>query len=113
MPFISTKTSKTITKEQETELKTRLGSAISIIGKTESWLMLDFEDNCRMYFKGDGSKPIAFVEVKLYGSAPKAAYQKMTAEICAIMSDVLGISADCVYVKYEEVENWGWNGGNF
>lgn len=113
MPFIQTKTNKTITAEQEKQIKERLGKAASIIGKSESWLMLGFEDNCRMYFKGDNSKPMAFVEVKLYGSAPKSAYEKMTAEICTIFGDVLGISADCVYVKYEEVENWGWNGGNF
>lgn len=113
MPFIQTKTNKTITAEQENQIKERLGKSASIIGKSESWLMLGFEDNCRMYFKGDNSKPMAFVEVKLFGSAPKSAYEKMTAEICTIFGDVLGISADCVYVKYEEVENWGWNGGNF
>lgn len=113
MPFIQTKTNKTITAEQEKQIKERLGKVAAIIGKSESWLMLGFEDNCRMYFKGDNSKPMAFVEVKLYGSAPKSAYEKMTAEICTIFGDVLGISADCVYVKYEEVENWGWNGGNF
>ena len=41
MPFISTKTNVTVTKEKETQLKERLGQAISIIpGKSESWLML-------------------------------------------------------------------------
>ena len=43
MPFINTKYSQKITSEQETELKTALGSAVSILGKTESWLMLGFE----------------------------------------------------------------------
>ena len=43
MPFINTKYSQKITPEQETELKTALGSAVSILGKTERWLMLGFE----------------------------------------------------------------------
>ena len=46
MPFINTKYSQKITPEQETELKTALGSAVSILGKTESWLMLGFEQEC-------------------------------------------------------------------
>ena len=46
MPFINTKYSQKITPEQETELKTALGSAVSILGKTESWLMLGFEHSC-------------------------------------------------------------------
>ena len=47
MPFINTKYSQKITPEQETELKTALGSAVSILGKTESWLMLGFEQEDR------------------------------------------------------------------
>ena len=37
----------------------------------------------------------------------------MTAEICRIMNDELGIPADKVYVKYQGVSDWGWNGRNF
>ena len=114
MPFINTKVSVTITPEQENALKTQLGKAISAVrGKSESWLMLNFEDNCRMYFKGDNSKPLAFVEVKIYGSASASEYSLLTEKITDILGKVLGISSDCIYVKYEEVEYWGYNGYNF
>lgn len=56
MPFINTKYSQKITPEQETELKTALGSAVSILGKTESWLMLGFEQECSLYFRGEKSE---------------------------------------------------------
>ncbi len=113
MPFIQTKTTVAITPEKEKAIKEKLGEAITIIGKSESWLMLGFEDNCRMYFKGDNSKPMAFVEVKLFGKSTPDAYSRMTAAVCDIIGGELGISADCIYVKYEEVSNWGWNGMNF
>ena len=114
MPFINTRVSVPITSEQETALKTQLGKAISAIrGKSESWLMLNFEDNCRMYFKGDNAKPLAFVEVKIYGSASAREYSVLTENITTILGKVLGISPDCIYVKYEEVEYWGYNGYNF
>jgi len=114
MPFINSKVSVAISDDQEKELKSRLGQAISLIpGKSESWLMTGFEDNYHLYFKGDNSQPAAFVEVKVFGSENPAAFNKLTKEICSIFSDVLNISPDRTYVKYEAVENWGWNGSNF
>lgn len=114
MPMIQTKTSIEITKEQELQLKSLLGKAIEIIpGKNEQWLMMSFEDKCRMYFKGDCSAPLAFVEVKVFGRINPSAADRLTAEICNTFNSVLGIAPANTYVKYEEVQMWGWNGGNF
>ena len=41
------------------------------------------------------------------------AFSKLTGQICDIFKDVLGIAPDHVYVKYQAVSNWGWNGDNF
>jgi phenylpyruvate tautomerase PptA (4-oxalocrotonate tautomerase family) len=114
MPFIDSKVSVKITQEQEKELKTRLGQAISIIpGKSENWLMTGFEDDYHLYFRGDNSQPIAYIEVRLFGGPNKAAFQKMTEEITKIYGDVLGIAPDHMYIKYSATPDWGWNGGNF
>ena len=114
MPMIQTKTSVEITKEQELQLKSELGKAIAILpGKSEQWLMLSFEDKCRMYFKGDNSAPLAYIEVKVFGKINPAACEKLTAKICDIFNDILGIAPANTYVKYEEVSLWGWNGCNF
>ncbi len=113
MPFINTKYSGGITPEQETEIKAQLAEAVKLIGKTESWLMVGFEPECSLYFKGEKSEKIAFVEVSMYGNASAAGCGKMTAEICRILGDVLGVPADKVYVKYSPTDNWGWNGNNF
>lgn len=114
MPFIHTKTNIPIPPEKEQALKVRLGEAIALIpGKSENWLMLGFEENCTLYFKGDKERPLAFVEVKIFGSAPDSAYDRLTAAITSILQDELGITPDGIYVKYEPVEHWGWNGSNF
>lgn len=114
MPYIGSKVSVSISTEQELELKSRLGQAISLIpGKSEAFLMTGFEDNYHLYFKGDNSAPTAFVEVKVLGGENPTAFDKLTGEICNIFNDVLGISPDRIYVKYEAVSNWGWNGNNF
>ena len=113
MPFIQTRVNRPISQEAEKAMAKELGQAVSLLGKSESWLMLQFEDNCRMYFKGDCRKPLAFVSVKLYGKAAKEDYQRFTAETTRILGDVLSVPADGVYVEYEETDHWGWQGENF
>ncbi|MDO5560305.1 MAG: phenylpyruvate tautomerase MIF-related protein [Oscillospiraceae bacterium] len=113
MPFINVKCTEKISDAKEKTLKTELGKAITILGKTESWLMLDFEDECRMYFKGSNDSPIAFAEVKIFGSASDSALDSMTEEMTRILSGELGVSPANVYVKYELCDHWGWNGSNF
>ena len=114
MPFIDSKVSVKVTKEQETELKSRLGQAISLIpGKSESWLMVGIEDEYHLYFRGEDSEPMAFVEVRIFGGPNRDAFEKMTAEITKIYGEVLGIAADHMYIKYSATTDWGWNGSNF
>lgn len=114
MPFINSKISTSLSEAQETEIKSRLGQAIQTIpGKSESWLMVGFEPDYKLYFRGSNAEPIAMVEVSVYGSENPAAFSKLTGQICDIFNDVLGISPDHVYVKYQAVSNWGWNGDNF
>lgn len=114
MPFIGTKVSTTLSKEKEIKLKEKLGQAIGILpGKSERSLMLEFEDNCRLYFRGDNSAPMAYVEVKILGTSTKEYFSKLSAAICEMLEDELSISPENVYIKYEEVTHWGWNGSNF
>jgi phenylpyruvate tautomerase PptA (4-oxalocrotonate tautomerase family) len=114
MPFIDSKVSVKVSKEQETELKSRLGQAISIIpGKSESWLMVGIEDEDSLYFRGDDSEPMAFIEVRIFGGPNRDAFEKMTAELTKIYGEVLGIAPDHMYIKYSATTDWGWNGSNF
>ena len=115
MPYINVKTNAEISKKIEVSLKDKIARAMeeSFPGKTENWLMLDFADQCHLYFRGDGEQAAAMLEVKIFGSASDDAYDRLTAALTEIMTEELQIPADHVYVKYEEVEHWGWNGGNF
>ncbi len=114
MPFISTKTNKPVSDDTAKKLKEAYASAIELLpGKTEKWLMLSFEGDTKMAFHGDMSSPMAFLTVSLVGKAPAAAYDALTKRLCEIMEEVLGITSDMVYVKYEEVEHWGFDNVNF
>lgn len=112
MPFINTKTNVPISKEKEIAVKTRLGQAIALLpGKSENWLMVGFEPETPLYFRGSDSENIAFVDVSVYGRLSKPACDKLTAAITEILREELDIHQ--IYVKYGEVEIWGFNGSNF
>ena len=114
MPYINLSTTAKITKDKEAALKAALGEAIATIpGKSERWLMVKLTDECRMYLAGNNSDDIAMVEIDIFGSTTDAAYDAMTKQICDILNKDLGIKADKIYVKYREVDHWGWNGENF
>ena len=114
MPFINTKTNVTVSKEQEKALKEQFGKAISLLpGKSENWLMVAVEGGIPMYFRGDDTEPVAFVEVKIFGSASSNAYREMTTELTRICGDVLGVAPDHMYIRYFGSQDWGWNGSNF
>ena len=114
MPLIDTKLNIPLPAEKEKILKAKLGEAISTFpGKSESWLMLQFTDQCRLWFRGESDSPLAMVEVKLFGTASGDACAEMTKRICDIFHAVLGIQPDHVYVNYTFSTVWGWNGINF
>ncbi|MBO4356124.1 MAG: hypothetical protein J5850_04650, partial [Clostridia bacterium] len=95
------------------ELKEQFGKAITVIpGKTENWLMVNIEDKKTMFFSGDGA-PCAIAEVKLFGKAADRDLDNLTAVLCRAIGSSLGVSEKRIYVKYEFVDHWGWNGSNF
>lgn len=114
MPYIEAKFSCKLLDEKVEALKCGFGKAIECIpGKSESWLMVNIEDNKKIYFQGNENDASAFISVSIFGSASKDAYSKLTAKICDIVSDITGISPARTYVTYSEFDKWGWNGDNF
>lgn len=75
--------------------------------------MLGFDHKYSLYFRGVKEAKVAFVEVKIFQKADNSAYEKLTQAICNIFEEELGIPADKIYITYEEISNWGYNGGNF
>ncbi len=112
MPFINLKTNIKITEDREDILRKELGEAITVIpGKSEAWLMLGFQDEMKMAFRGDAS-PLAMIEVDIYGKADPTYYDILTRRLCDITSATLSIPGERIYVKYSEVDHWGYDGEN-
>ncbi len=114
MPYIETKTTVKLTEGTAKALKEAFADAIALIpGKSEEWLMLGFEDGKKMAFRGDMDTDCAMLEVDIFGSARDSAYDALTERLCNVVSDILGVPKDRIYVKYRECDRWGYNGFNF
>jgi len=113
MPFINVKTNVPIPPQTEEKLKAAFGQAIAAIpGKSESWLMVGFEPDSRLWFRGS-DEPAAMVQISVFGSSSKDAYGKLTGSVCDSLNAELGLKKDRIFVSYAETSNWGWNGSNF
>ena len=114
MPFIDLKTTAGISAEKESALRAAYGRAIECIrGKSEAWLMLNFSDRCCMAFRGEPTPDLAMIEVQIFGTASDAEYDDLTAALTEETARILSLSPDRIYIRYAEVEHWGWNGANF
>lgn len=113
MPFIDCRVSVKLTEEKKERLKAAFGKAVRVLRKDEAYLMVGFCDGYDLYFGGQKKEKCAYVAVSLFGGASPAEYEKMTGEVCNILSRELDIPGDAVYVTYQGIADWGWNGSDF
>ena len=112
MPFIESKVSFPLSEEKKETIKSELGKAVSILGKSESFLMVGFEDDYDLFMGGKKLDKGAFVSVKLFGQVSSIASKQMTEKICAVFEEQLDIPGRSIYVTYQGIADWGWNGSN-
>ena len=113
MPFIDSKITVPVSAETKEEIKTELGRLIATLHKSEAYLMVGIEDRVDLWLGGKKLEKGAYVAVSLYGQAASQDYDKLTGQICNLLSEKLGIPGSAVYVTYHPVADWGWNGSNF
>ncbi len=111
MPYINSTLTVKVTEEKKEIVKAKLGEIITEIpGKSEGWLMVSFNDNQTFFFKGDRKEKAAFVEIKIFGKAERKQKEAITAKVCSLFEEELSISKSDIYIVFQEVEDWGWNG---
>ena len=113
MPFIDCKISRKLNDTQKDRLKSELGKKISLMHKPESYLMVGICDGYDLYFAGKKLENGAYIGVKLFGKPSAGDCERMTAAVCNVLSDELGIDGSAVYVTYQGITDWGFDGSNF
>lgn len=114
MPYINSTITTKLSKEKEEKVKAKLGKIIAEIpGKSEEWLMVGFKEENTLYFRGERKEKAAFVEIKIFGTAERKYKEAITSKVCSLFEEELSIPKDSIYIVFDEVKDWGWNGMMF
>lgn len=105
MPFIKVKVSNEISQAQEISLKQRLGEAIELIpGKSEEYLLLEFEDHCSRSRRTSSAKTLpasvrtAFLRLRSISVTPSSSssffscFEREDWEICRLSAASRNVS---------------------
>ena len=115
MPCVQIKTNTAVNAEKAEKIKSELGKIITFLPeKTEPWLMVTLQDDCRIWFHGETGRPMAIVEVKVFGNKiDSEGSKKMTKAFCALFEQELGVDPQDIYIRYLASMDCGWNNENF
>ena len=109
MPYINISTSVKV--DDKKKLIDEISILIaSLTKKSKRFVMAKLDDNCEMYF--DEKSSCCFLEIKSIGSLNPS---EMAKPISDFVYEKMGISADKIYISFEDVpaEMWAWNGRTF
>lgn len=114
MPLLKLETNVALAEDQQSRLLSSLSKAVALaIGKPEQYVMVTLAQTAiRMAGRGGGA---AFGDLRSIGGLSPEVNRKLAKEVTQLLSDVLEIPGDRVYLNFSNVEarNWGWNGSTF
>ena len=113
MPFIDARFAGKVSSDKKAILKSEFGMLIGTLNKPESYLMIQMQDNCELWFGGEQLEKGAYLAISLFGSASSDAYSRLTTQLSSLLEKELDIPKDRIYITYHPVAVWGWNGRNF
>lgn len=116
MPFVNSLVTKKIDYNTKNRLKVHIGDLINgFPGKSEEWLMVHFQDDEVIYFKGEKQEDAAVIDVKILGNLEIRYKDIFTNKVSEIFEQELKIPKNNIYVIFEEIPegSWGWNGELF
>lgn len=114
MPLLALQTSITLSSQQRYDLLAPLSQIVAeCIGKPERYVMITISDAAMLMGGSEG--PAAYADIRSIGGLSNAVNRQLSARVCALLDERLGIPPDRVYLGFTSVsaENWGWNNSTF
>jgi len=111
MPHIQINLKQQLSREQIIQIKKGMGEAITkISGKKEEQLMLQIDDGCTMFHKGEDREKIAYIHMKAFKQASFEDNKAFTQAATDVIHDVLDVPKENIYLNITEFSCWGVNG---
>lgn len=114
MPTLIIKTNADIAADAaEPLIRAASAEVAKLLQKPERYVMVILEPIQTMCFGGN-TAPLAFLELKSLG-LPEASTPDLSAALCRMLQDALGIAPDRVYIEFASPPRhlFGFNSGTF
>ena len=92
----------------------KLSSEVAeMLGKPESYVMLQLQHNSQMLFAGS-DEPLAYVELKSIALSQERTTD-YSATLCNLIASELNIPQSRIYIEFSDLQRhlFGWNGTTF
>jgi len=112
MPFFQVNTN--VCLEKKGKFLSQASSLVaSTLGKPESYVMVQLNDNQNMSFAGT-TEPLAFCTLKSLGLSTSQTAE-ISEQICSFLNAQCGIDTARIYIEFASPERamFGWDGGTF
>lgn len=114
MPLIHLHLTSVVPENRRPELLASLSQMVAeCIGKPEQYVMVCV-DTAAILMSGQGGEA-AYAEVRSIGGLNPKVNRQLSAKVCALLQQSLGIAPERVYLNFLEVgaSQWGWKGSTF
>jgi len=108
MPYFRVSVTQKLSPEKKQELAEGLGIALETVpGKERFMLMADIEDGKSVFVGGRPAENYAFADIHYYGAYSYQIKSKLTKEVFAVFSRVLGVEPPFASLTITEHHSWG------
>jgi phenylpyruvate tautomerase PptA (4-oxalocrotonate tautomerase family) len=114
MPLLKLETTVALSDDKRKALLVALSKIVAkTVGKPEQYVMVTVSPAAIVMSGKPGDA--AFVDLRSIGGLSGDTNRQLSAEICRLLNESLGVPPNRVYINFTEVEaaNWGWNGQTF
>jgi phenylpyruvate tautomerase len=103
--------SNTTVSDKEAFLKKASKTIADILGKSEKFVMVIFQNDQNMIFSGS-TEPAMFIELKSIG-LPREKTGEISAVIMEFLHHETGVTPGRMFIEFSSVDRdlWGWNSG--
>jgi phenylpyruvate tautomerase len=98
---------------QQNLLRAASSLTASILGKPETYVLVQLQHNPAMLFAGNDA-PLAYLELKSI-NLPEQRTAELSAALCDLLEQQLEIPPQRVYIEFSNAQRhlWGWNKATF
>lgn len=114
MPMVDARISVKLDESQDALVhKALTQAAATALGKPLMYVMASVEEGADLWMGGKKLEQGAYIHVRSFGSISPDAAAAFTKQATSFLASNLGLDPSGIYVSFEGIGEWGWQGRMF